>query len=106
MITKESIAASFRTLQDKICAAVEAEDGSGKFSREEWSREGGGGGMTRVLQHGTVLEKAGVNFSAVHGKSTERFRERFFCNGSFYCDASRFSDGAHHSHERALLRIE
>jgi coproporphyrinogen III oxidase len=67
MITKESIAASFTTLQDKICAAVEAEDGSGKFAREEWNREGGGGGITRVLQHGTVLEKAGVNFSAVHG---------------------------------------
>ena len=67
MLTKESIAASFRTLQDKICASVEAEDGSGKFESEEWSREGGGGGLTRVLQHGAVLEKAGVNFSAVHG---------------------------------------
>lgn len=67
MITKESIAAAFRTLQDSICKAVEAEDGSGKFSIEEWQREGGGGGLTRVLQKGTVLEKAGVNFSAVHG---------------------------------------
>ncbi len=67
MITKESIAASFQTLQEKICAAVEAEDGSGTFAREEWSRAEGGGGITRVLQHGTVLEKAGVNFSAVHG---------------------------------------
>jgi coproporphyrinogen III oxidase len=67
MLTKESIAASFRTLQSKICTAVEAEDGSGKFTAEEWQREGGGGGITRVMQHGSVLEKAGVNFSAVHG---------------------------------------
>lgn len=67
MITKESIAAAFRTLQESICVAIEAEDGTGKFSREEWEREGGGGGLTRVLQKGTVLEKAGVNFSAVHG---------------------------------------
>lgn len=67
MITKESIAASFRTLQDNICAAIENEDGTGKFAIEDWKREGGGGGVTRILQHGTVLEKAGVNFSAVHG---------------------------------------
>lgn len=67
MLTKESIASAFTELQTAICTAVETEDGSGKFSREEWEREGGGGGVTRVLQHGAVLEKAGVNFSAVHG---------------------------------------
>lgn len=67
MIVKEDIAAAFISLQEKICAAIEACDGTGKFIREEWSREGGGGGLTRVMQHGSVLEKAGVNFSAVHG---------------------------------------
>lgn len=71
MITKESIADSFRALQGKICAAVEAEDGSGSFQAEEWQREGGGGGITRVLENGTVLQKAGVNFSAVHGTLPE-----------------------------------
>lgn len=74
MLTKESIAASFRTLQREICAAVESEDGAGRFSSEEWSREGGGGGITRVLQHGNVLEKAGVNFSAVHGTLPDNIR--------------------------------
>ncbi len=67
MITKDSIASSFRLLQDNICSAIEAEDGTGKFHTEEWQRDGGGGGITRVMQHGNVLEKAGVNFSAVHG---------------------------------------
>jgi coproporphyrinogen III oxidase len=88
MLTKDSIAASFRTLQDKICAAVELEDGSGKFASEEWSREGGGGGLTRVMQHGNVLEKAGVNFSGVHGvlpdnivKALKIADNRFFATG-------------------------
>lgn len=66
-ITKETIAASFTTLQRNICQAIETADGTGHFTSEEWQREGGGGGITRVLQHGAVLEKAGVNFSAVHG---------------------------------------
>lgn len=67
MLTKDSIAASFRLLQDRICSAIEAEDGTGRFEVEEWQRDGGGGGVTRILQKGSVLEKAGVNFSAVHG---------------------------------------
>lgn len=67
MLTKESIAAAFRSLQNDICTAIESEDGKGVFAREEWEREGGGGGLTRILQNGNVLEKAGVNFSAVHG---------------------------------------
>ncbi len=68
MITKDSIASELHALQSRICAAIESTDGQGKFSAEEWSREGGGGGITRILQHGNVLEKAGVNFSAVHGE--------------------------------------
>lgn len=69
--SKEEIASAFTSLQDNICAAIENVDGKGKFIREEWNREGGGGGVTRVLQHGNVLEKAGVNFSAVHGSLPE-----------------------------------
>lgn len=71
MITKESIAAELRALQSRICSAIENTDGKGNFAAEEWSREGGGGGITRILQHGNVLEKAGVNFSAVHGDLPE-----------------------------------
>lgn len=88
MIGKEDIAAAFISLQEKICAAIEECDGSGKFIREEWSREGGGGGTTRVMQHGTVLEKAGVNFSAVHGVLPESLlsalkisEQNFFATG-------------------------
>jgi coproporphyrinogen III oxidase len=54
-------------LQDRICAAIEAEDGSGRFAEEQWERPEGGGGRSRVLAEGTVFEQAGVGFSHVHG---------------------------------------
>ncbi|HEY8569884.1 oxygen-dependent coproporphyrinogen oxidase [Microbulbifer sp.] len=53
-------------LQDRICAALVAVDGN-EFFEDAWEREGGGGGRTRVLENGHVIEKGGVNFSHVHG---------------------------------------
>lgn len=53
-------------LQDQICAALVAEDGE-DFLQDEWTRAEGGGGRSRVLEDGFVFEKAGVNFSHVHG---------------------------------------
>src|SRR5689334_4878793 len=54
-------------LQDRICSAIETEDGSGRFAEERWERPEGGGGRSRVLAEGTVFEQAGVGFSHVHG---------------------------------------
>jgi coproporphyrinogen III oxidase len=54
-------------LQDRICAAVEAEDGGARFEEDLWERPEGGGGRSRVLSEGAVLEKAGVGFSHVFG---------------------------------------
>jgi coproporphyrinogen III oxidase len=55
------------TLQDNICAALEAEDGTGRFRTDEWTRAEGGGGRTRIMTEGAVFEKAGVAFSHVRG---------------------------------------
>ncbi|HME90347.1 MAG TPA: oxygen-dependent coproporphyrinogen oxidase [Myxococcaceae bacterium] len=63
------------SLQDEICAAVERLDGS-RFQEDAWTREGGGGGRTRVLERGAVFERAGVNSSAVHGELSEAFARR------------------------------
>ena len=68
MITKEQIAADYQQIQDEICAALELIDGKSVFEEELWQREGGGGGRTRVIQNGNILEKGGVNFSAVEGQ--------------------------------------
>jgi coproporphyrinogen III oxidase len=54
-------------LQDRICAAVEAEDGRARFAEDSWERPEGGGGRSRVLSEGAVFEQAGVGFSHVFG---------------------------------------
>ncbi|MBQ0757579.1 MAG: oxygen-dependent coproporphyrinogen oxidase [Amphritea sp.] len=54
-------------LQDSVCAQLEAVEGDARFIEDSWLREGGGGGRTRVLANGAVIEKGGVNFSHVFG---------------------------------------
>lgn len=54
-------------LQDSICSELEAEDGGAVFVEDGWERAEGGGGRSRVLTDGAVIEKGGVNFSHVHG---------------------------------------
>lgn len=71
MVSKDEIQDWFKGLQHHICSALEAADGTGKFITDPWQRLGGGGGITRVLTGGTVIEKGGVNFSAVFGKAPE-----------------------------------
>ena len=68
MVTKEQITEDYKQIQDEICAALEQLDGQAGFEEEIWERDGGGGGRTRVIQNGNILEKGGVNFSAVHGE--------------------------------------
>ena len=53
-------------LQDIICAAVQAVDGA-PYREDEWTREEGGGGRSRVFSGGALFEKAGVNVSVVQG---------------------------------------
>ena len=62
----------FRDLQDRICAGLAEIDG-GEFREDVWQRPGGGGGRSRVLENGGVFEKAGVNFSLVHGSMSPEF---------------------------------
>lgn len=54
-------------LQDDICQTLELVDGKEQFKQDNWQREGGGGGRTRVLTNGAVIEQGGVNFSHVYG---------------------------------------
>jgi coproporphyrinogen III oxidase len=70
---RDPIVSYFLSLQDRICQTLETLDGSVRFREDAWQREGGGGGRTRVLADGSVFEKAGVNFSDVHGEMSEEF---------------------------------
>lgn len=55
------------SLQDSICHAIENIDQKATFQQDNWQREAGGGGRTRVLTQGAIFEQAGVNFSHVYG---------------------------------------
>ena len=70
-INKETITAWLKSLQDDICQSLEQEDGLAKFKEENWTREEGGGGRSRVIENGNVIEKGGVMFSAVSGKAPD-----------------------------------
>src|ERR671936_1033282 len=69
---RERAESYFKDLQDRISRAIEDLDGH-RFREDSWSREGGGGGRTRILEEGNIFEKAGVNFSSVHGNLPEEF---------------------------------
>jgi coproporphyrinogen III oxidase len=56
-------------LQGQICSALEKVDGGASFRTDQWDRDSGGSGITRVLSEGKVIEKGGVNFSHVFGKA-------------------------------------
>lgn len=56
-------------LQDRLCDTLELEDGKAIFMEDPWEHASGGGGLTKVMTDGLVIEKAGVNFSHVHGLS-------------------------------------
>jgi coproporphyrinogen III oxidase len=75
MTSKEKIAEAYGIIQDEICAGLELADGGALFKEELWEREGGGGGRTRIIQNGSIIEKGGVNFSAVYGKLPENVKQ-------------------------------
>jgi coproporphyrinogen III oxidase len=74
---RDQVVAAYQKIQDEICQDLELADGKSKFEEEVWSRDGGGGGRTRIMQNGNVIEKGGVNFSAVHGKLPEAIKKAF-----------------------------
>ena len=56
----------FTGLQERIVGELEAADG-GIFLRDSWERPQGGGGISRLIEEGSLFERGGVNFSHVMG---------------------------------------
>ncbi len=77
-------------LQSTITGALERLDGKAKFESDEWQRDGGGGGLTKVIAGGQVFEKGGVNSSVVWGRVTNAMRGQLKIEGHqwFACGLS------------------
>lgn len=77
-------------LQDTICSELEQEDGLAVFQEDKWERPEGGGGKTRILTHGALFEKGGVNTSVVHGLVNNAMRQQLGLEGHrwFACGLS------------------
>ncbi len=85
-LMQEMVSAT-RALQGEMCAAFERVDGRARFSSDAWERPGGGGGLTRVLEGGAALEKAGVNVSHVHGRMPAGLERRVAGEGGAFVAA-------------------
>ena len=81
-MTKEQIADQFKALQDSITQTIESTDGNAKFKEDIWDRDGGGGGRSRVIAKGKIIEKGGVNFSAVHGPLPDKIKTKLQINSN------------------------
>lgn len=87
MLNIDTITTWFKDLQHRITTDLSAIDGKSSFQSDVWQRSEGGGGDTRVIQHGNVFEKGGVNFSHVYGdlpsvlKSETRSADFFHATG-------------------------
>ena len=79
---KHQIADRFKQLQDSICQGLELLDGGAVFREDNWDRAEGGGGRSRVIANGKIIEKGGVNFSAVHGPLPDKIKEKLKISGS------------------------
>lgn len=90
MNVKETWITTIHQLQDDICAALEAADGKAVFVEDKWDRAEGGGGKTRVIANGNVIEKGGVNTSVVFGEVTDAMKTQLKINGTnwFACGIS------------------
>ncbi|MFZ8886417.1 MAG: oxygen-dependent coproporphyrinogen oxidase [Steroidobacteraceae bacterium] len=66
-VDRQAVKAYLVDLQERICSGLERADGRGRFQQDRWQRPEGGGGESRVLRDGALLEQGGVNFSHVMG---------------------------------------
>ena len=66
-VDSDAVQSFLTSFHNTFCQQLEALDGKGKFIDDAWTREEGGGGLTRIMTDGAVFEKAGVAFSRVNG---------------------------------------
>jgi coproporphyrinogen III oxidase len=73
---RDEVASRIKRLHDEATELITALDGGGHFREDVWQREGGGGGVSRMLMEGATFEKAGVNRSTVEGLLVPQLAQR------------------------------
>lgn len=94
-ITLSEIVRTFEDLQDQLTEGLELLDGKARFTEDRWVREKGGGGRTRVIQGGNLLEKGGIAFSHIFGQMPEELARTFQLQGGESFDATGISVDLH-----------
>lgn len=79
---RDAVRSGYEAFQRRFVSALASAEPDVEFRRDEWQRPGGGGGVSMVASDGPVLEKAAVNFSAVHGDTPEMLSERLVAHSS------------------------
>ncbi len=74
---KDQFYTYIQNLQNVITQKIEEIDGKAIFKEDLWERPEGGGGKSRIMENGAVIEKGGVNISAVHGPLPESMQAYF-----------------------------
>lgn len=87
----KTIVEGMKSLQDEICSGLESLDGKSKFEEDAWLRADGGGGRSRLIQNGALIEKGGVNFSHVFGPLPERIAQALNQKAGLRFDATGVS---------------
>jgi coproporphyrinogen III oxidase len=89
-MTKEVIANRFKELQEYIVQKLTVLDGKQSFHSDVWNRSEGGGGITKTIVNGRIIEKGGVAFSEVFGPVTPVMKKQLDLDGEsfFACGVS------------------
>ncbi len=81
---KNRFADYITSLQNKICSTLEEYDREASFQEDQWERDGGGGGITRIIEDGDLFEKGGVNISTVHGTLPDPIKKKFGVEAQYF----------------------
>jgi coproporphyrinogen III oxidase len=90
---REEVSKGIERLHDQATDFFKALDGGGFFREDRWNRDGGGGGVSRVLSDGVTFEKAGINRSTVEGELLPHLAQRIGARPSGLETANFFVTG-------------
>jgi coproporphyrinogen III oxidase len=91
---RNQVISRIEQLHDQATDLFTELDRSGvSFREDHWEREGGGGGVSRILADGVTFEKAGINRSAVEGVLAPQLAQRLGAHLSGLEDGTFFVTG-------------